>query len=57
MSLPLLVVALLVATVGLVVCALLLRSGLLRGDRVLAIAALVGAGAFLFAVVWLSDAM
>ena len=57
MSLPILVLALLVAVVGLVVCALLLRSGLLRGDRALAIAALVSAGAFLFAVVWLSDAL
>lgn len=57
MSLPLLVIALVVATVGLVICALLLRSGMLRGDRVLTIAALVSAGAFLFAVVWLSDAL
>jgi hypothetical protein len=56
-SLPLLVIALVVATVGLVICALLLRSGMLRGDRVLTIAALVSAGAFLFAVVWLSDAL
>lgn len=57
MSLPLLVIALVVATVGLAVCALLLRSGLLRGDRALVIAALASAGAFLFAVVWLSDAL
>jgi len=28
-----------------------------RDDRVLTVAALVGAGAFLFAAVWLSDAL
>lgn len=57
MTLPIVVLALLVAVVGLVVCALLLRSALSRDDRVLTVAALVGAGAFLFAVVWLSDAL
>ena len=57
MTLPIVVLALLVAVVGLVVCALLLRLGLSRDDRVLTVAALVSAGAFLFAVVWLSDAL
>ena len=57
MTLPFVVLGLLVAVVGLVVCALLLRLGLSRDDRVLTVAALVSAGAFLFAVVWLSDAL
>ena len=57
MTLPIVVLALLVAVVGLVVCALLLRLALSRDDRVLTVAALVGAGAFLFAAVWLSDAL
>ena len=57
MTLFFVVIALLVAVVGLVVCALLLRLGLSRDDRVLTAAALVSAGAFLFAVVWLSVAL
>ena len=57
MTLFFVVIALLVAVVGLVVCALLLRLGLSRDDRVLTVAALVSAGAFLFAVVWLSVAL
>jgi hypothetical protein len=50
-------VALLVSIVGLAVCALFLRLGLIRGDWVLIVGALVSTAAFLYAVLWMGAAL
>ncbi len=50
-------IAVLVCIVGLVGCALFLRLGLDRGDWLLTLGALLIIGAFLYAVVWLGEAL
>jgi hypothetical protein len=50
-------VALVGSIVGLAVCALFLRLGLVRGDWLLVMGALLTTGALLYAVFWMKGAL
>ena len=57
MTVILAAVALLVSIVGLAVCALFLRLGLVQDDWVLVTGALLTTAAFLYAVFWMKGAL